>query len=420
VQSCAIATSAAFITMGARGHFQRLRPLVSALAERDVDAFVLTDPSFADDVASDGGIFVDLFAGRTMAEADDESRPMPCRYVSFAGHFGDEIAREVAALRPSMVIADTFAVVGRVVARTLGVPYINVCAGHNVDPAKFVAQLEADPRVRVSPRCTAAVDILRDRHGFQDASPFSYVSALSDELNIYCEPEQYLTAAERRPFEPMMFFGSLPSPAEMAHRGQVAGTAWFAGAHAASLKVYVSFGTMVWWSASDDPRWATAADARAAFLAIANAIGDRPDVHALISLGGSTQSDEVMEALTRPNVTVASYVNQWEVLAEADVFMTHHGLNSTHESIWHETPMVSYPFIWDQPSLAAKCEQLGFALPLTPTRRGAVTQAHVAHALEECVSRRDSHRAAIARAHQWERDTIAARPAVVDRILGLR
>ena len=56
-------------------------------------------------------------------------------------------------------------------------------------------------------------------------------------------------------------------------------------------------------------------------------------------------------------------MDQWAVLGETDLFVTHHGLNSTHEAIFNRVPMLSYPFFWDQPGLAAKCQAFGIARP---------------------------------------------------------
>ncbi len=219
--------------------------------------------------------------------------------------------------------------------------------GHNVDPERFVAQLEVDPRVHVAPGLEAAVEILRDRYGLVDASPFSYVRGLSEVLNIYCEPEDYLTAEERQVFEPVAFFGSLPSMDEIARREQQTSRSWFD--HDAVVKLYISFGTIVWWSTPADPRFATAADALAAVRVISSTLADRTDVSALISLGGKDLDAEVVDELRQPNLSIESYVDQWQVLRQADVFVTHHGLNSTHESIVNRVAMLSYPFIWDQP-----------------------------------------------------------------------
>jgi UDP:flavonoid glycosyltransferase YjiC (YdhE family) len=408
----------AFFAMGGDGHVQRLRPLISALVERQVDAWVFTENRFAAGIRHEGGHFVDLFDGRAMSSVDDESRPMPCRYVSFAGHFADEISRQVAELRPSLVISDTFALIGRVVADELGIPHVNVCSGHNVDPDRFVALLESDPRVHVAPGLEKAVEILRDRYGMEDASPFSYVRGLSNALNVYCEPQEYLTAEERRVFDPVAFFGSLPSMGEIAAREQQPASPWFADENA-DVKLYISFGTIVWWSTPADPRFSTAADALAGMRAISGAIAARPEVSGLISLGGTDLDPEVTKALRQPNVMIASYVDQWQVLGQADIFVTHHGLNSTHESIFNRVPMLSYPFIWDQPALAEKCQSLGLAIPLAPTLRAPLDEELVHAAIDEYLSRRGDLDGAVAQAREWELHAIEERPTTVQRIIDL-
>ena len=87
--------------------------------------------------------------------ADGESLPVPCRYVSFAGHYAGQILRDLERIRPSLVISDTFAVIGRVAANRLGIPYVNVCAGHNVDPPSSYASFRPTP-VSASRRVASA------------------------------------------------------------------------------------------------------------------------------------------------------------------------------------------------------------------------------------------------------------------------
>ena len=207
----------AFLAMPEAGHFSRLRPLIAGLSGRGVETLVFTDSRFRAGVESAGGRFTDLFARYPIEAADDESLPVPCRFVSFAAHYADEIAADLNGV--GLVVYDTFAVIGHVVGRLFGIPYVNVCAGHNMDPARFVPVLREDPRARISPNCQRAVEVLRERHGVEDASPFSYVSGLSPFLNVYCEPPQYLTEAERQVFEPVAFFGSLPPLEEIELRG---------------------------------------------------------------------------------------------------------------------------------------------------------------------------------------------------------
>lgn len=106
--------------MDSTGHFNRLRPIVAGLSERNVTPQVFTSRRFAAEVERCGGRFVDLFDGFSVDDADSESLPFPCRGVSFAGFRADEIQRRVDALGASLVVYDAFAVVGRAVAHGLG------------------------------------------------------------------------------------------------------------------------------------------------------------------------------------------------------------------------------------------------------------------------------------------------------------
>jgi len=407
---CGRQLTVAFFCMPEAGHFQRLRPLISGLTRSGIAAHVFTHGKFRPQVERAGGIFFDLFSKYPLELADDESLPVPCRFVTFAGRYAEQIRRDVDKIQPSLVIHDTFAVIGRVIAGLLGIPRVNVCAGHNLAPARFLAVLREDPRVKISPKCLHAVDVLRESYGLADASPFSYVSSLSPHLNVYCEPPEFLDEGERHAFEPIAFYGSLPSLGEDMgdKRGDRSG---FGSDSARKFKVYVSFGTVVW-------RY-YAADAIRALTALAAALGEIDNVQVVISLGGARIGREALAALALPNASVESCVDQWRILQEADAFLTHHGMNSTHEAIFHRVPMISYPFFWDQPGLAGKCQRLGLAIPLTESLRGDFGKDHVHAVLAKLASEREAMRAALSRAHEWERAVIDSRPAVHKRIIDL-
>jgi MGT family glycosyltransferase len=399
----------AFVAMPDANHVRSLLPLVAGVSAAGCETYVLTRARFRPEVERAGARFVDLFARHPLEDADDESIPMPCRYVTFAGHYAEAVARDIQELGATLVIYDTFATVGRVAAIELGLPYVNACAGHNMDPAIIVPQLQADQPVAISPRCHRAVATLRERHGIEDASPFSYVAGTSPFLNVYAEPPAYLNAAERRSFEPLVFHGSLPSLEEIeARRARRRGSSF---RHDATLKVYVCLGTIVWRYWPDL--------ALAALGAIAEALDAMPEVDGVISLGGADVGADAVAGLSRPNVSVHSQVDQWNVLDEADVFITHHGLNSTHEAVFHRVSMVSYPFFGDQPALAERCRELGLAVPLVDSPRGHLTATRVRSVLDEVVRRREASRSRLEEARQWELDVIAARPRVIERIVAL-
>jgi UDP:flavonoid glycosyltransferase YjiC (YdhE family) len=393
--------------MPERGHFKRLLPLISGLADTGIPTYVFTDLGFRGGVERAGGRFVDLFAERPMESADATSIPVPCRYVSFAGHYADDVAREVAAYRPVIVIHDTFAVIGTAVANHLAVPRVSVCAGHNLAPAPTVEALRRDPSVSLSEECWRGVRALRERHGMPDASPFSYISALSPDLNVYCEPPEFLRPEEREVFEPIAFFGSLSA---QDTGSETTSASPFGADSARRLRIYASFGTVVW-------RYYEA-EALRAFEALSEALSEMNDAVALVSLGGAGPTGR-MARLARRNVRVESYVDQWNALREASVYLTHQGLNSTHEAIFQGTPMISYPFFADQPSLAKRCHELGLAVPLVEVLRGPVDPGHVRSALARVAAERDAMRARLVEARRWELETIRGRASVIERIVGL-
>lgn len=390
------------------GHFKLLRPVISGLVETGLAVIVFTDRRYGPEIERCGATLADLFAGRPLEAADGESVPVPCRYVSFAAHYAEHVLAELREIGPALVVYETFAVIGRLVGRLLGVPYVNVSPGHDYEPARYLAALLVDPRVSVSERCHHAVEVLRERHGMSDASPFSYITGLSPWLNLCCEPSAFLTEAERDVFEPIAFFGCVPDWRGTGDDGRIADAA---REGPRGPRIYACFGTVV-------PRY-FGPDAMAVFRALSECLDGMPEARALISLGGATIDDRARQALVRPNVQVVDYADQWAALSGADVFLTHHGVNSTHEAILRMVPMLSYPFFTDQPSLAERCRSFGIALPLTTTLRGPVGPAEVGAGLAAVAANRSGMAERLAEARSWEIDVMKARPAVLRRIADL-
>lgn len=111
------------------------------------------------------------------------------------------------------------------------------------------------------------------------------------------------------------------------------------------------------------------------------------------------------------------YTDQWAVLGETDIFLTHHGLNSTHEAIFRRVPMLSYPIFSDQPALAQRCQEFGIAVPLTESLRGAVAADDVRAALATLSASKDAIMARLDRVRSMELEVMAQRPAVLTRIM---
>jgi len=176
------------------------------------------------------------------------------------------------------------------------------------------------------------------------------------------------------------------------------------------LKVYVSFGTVIWRYYAET--------ALRALHTLADAFAGQDSVQAVISLGGAEPGAAARADLARPNVQVEDYVDQQAVLAGADLFVTHHGMNSTHEAIVRGVPMLSYPFFWTS---RAGAEMPGTGTGDSAGRRvqGRFTTADVARALDTLRCRSTALRSALGRARAWEEAVVAKRPEVIRRIVRL-
>jgi MGT family glycosyltransferase len=367
--------------------------------------YVFTHEQFQLDIQQVGGNFVDLFSKYPLDSVDDSSIPFASRYVSFAGKYLEAIQTDVKAYKPSLIIYDTFAVIGRIIGALLGLPHVNVCAGHNRVGPSAVEDRRRSP-VAISKACDTAVKKLNSL-GLKDVTPYYYLCATSPYLNIYCEPPEFLRPAERRPFEPIVFFGSV-QPDDVSRKAK---TEWFSAPCAKKLRLYISFGTVIWFS--------HASEAATALETLSRVVGRLRWVEAVITLGGWTADGRLLSSLRRPNVRVERYVDQRSVLQEADLFVTHHGLNSTHEAIFHSVPMISYPFAADQPALAQRCQELGLAIRLADAPLDCVRPQHVIAALNKICQDQRGFESRLAEARKWELDVIAARKQVLQKVIDL-
>lgn len=77
----------------------------------------------------------------------------------------------------------------------------------------------------------------------------------------------------------------------------------------------------------------------------------------VIAVGEKTDFTKIKQA--PENFIISSYVPQLEVLSQADVFITHGGMNSVNEAIHYNVPLVVLPHDKDQPIVAQRLTELG-------------------------------------------------------------
>lgn len=106
------------------------------------------------------------------------------------------------------------------------------------------------------------------------------------------------------------------------------------------------------------------------YISMGTVINDRPDfynkcidalkdmaVDVIISCGRSM--DQKLLGTLPENIKAYPYVDQLDVLAKADAFITHCGMNSVSESLYMAAPMILYPQTSEQCAVARRVVEIG-------------------------------------------------------------
>ena len=122
------------------------------------------------------------------------------------------------------------------------------------------------------------------------------------------------------------------------------------------------------------------------YISMGTVINDRPDFYrnciaalkdmnadVIISCGNAINTDSLGDI--PKNISVYPYVNQLDVLAKADVFITHCGMNSVSESLYMATPMVLYPQTGEQFAVARRAAELNAGLMLKDDSAEGISKA---------------------------------------------
>jgi MGT family glycosyltransferase len=116
----------------------------------------------------------------------------------------------------------------------------------------------------------------------------------------------------------------------------------------------------------------------------------------LVSVGRGTDLSRYSSAPS--NFIFAETVPQLAVLERTSVFLTHGGLNSVHEALWHGVPMVAVPQQIEQLHNAEAMQQAGAGLVIEQeAKSGAASVADLRHAVDRVMADRTTYAAAAAR-----------------------
>ena len=332
-----------FFSLPAHGHVNPTLPLVRELTSRGHRVLYYDVEAFREKIEAAGAQFVPIDAYMPPAPEDIDRRAGKdfASLIEMAADLtlslNERVAQDVAEHHPACVVGDSVCIWGKLLARRHGLPFIcsTTTFAFNDQSARLMKRQPGEVlRMLLGmPRMARKLRQLRE-HGHDAPDVISLIG------NDTKTPTIVYTS---RLFQPMSeTFGD-----SYAFVGPSVMQRYPRRPHDRPL-VYVSLGTVL----NNAPDFY-----RSALQALSGM-----DCDAILSIG-----DAVDPAALGPvpgNVRIFPRVNQLEVLAGADVFLTHCAMNSVSESLLCGVPMVLFPQHGEENAVAIRCEQLGAGLRL--------------------------------------------------------
>ena len=332
-----------FFSIPAHGHVNPTLPLVRALVSRGHQVRYDNAEAFREKIEAAGAVFCPIDSCMPPAPKDLKKRAGK-DFASLIEMAADvtlalepEFVRLLEQNRPDLIVFDSVCLWGRLLAQKYGVPCLcsTTTLAFNQHTAKRMKQ---QPREIL--RTILGMGRIGKKLALLRSAGFAAPDLPSLIGNDGATPTIVYTS---RLFQPEAeTFGD-----NYAFVGPLVMQEYPRRAHARAL-VYVSLGTVL----HDAPRFYTACIRALSGM----------DCDAVLSIGEAV--DPASLGPLPENIRVYPRVNQLEVLSQADVFLTHCGMNSVSESLLCGVPMVLFPQHGEEEAVAGRVEELGAGLRL--------------------------------------------------------
>lgn len=383
----------AFFCIPASGHTNPTLAVVRALTQAGHTVRYYSFEAFRPRIEAAGAQFVACDAFNMEMKLSPHDGARIARDTAFATQvlvettlaMDAQLLRDLQSFAPQVVVADSMAMWGKLLARKCGIPFMcsTTTFAFNADSAKIMKQSvgELFRLLLGMPRINRQLSRLR-AHGYAVKGILDVVQNDNDTDTIVYTSALFQpcadTFSDKYHFVGPSVQEKLPLPRQSGRK-----------------RVYVSLGTVN----NDMPDF---------FRRCIRALSG--DYELIVSVGDQIDPSAMGEL---PAYTiVAQRVDQMAVLADCDVFLTHCGMNSVSEALYCGVPLVLWPQTAEQRGVANRTAELGAGYMLADASEQGVRAA------VETVLREAAYRQAAARIRESLRAAGGA-PAAAQAILEL-
>ena len=335
-----------FFCIPAHGHTNPTLGVVRELISRGHQVFYYSYNMMRDKIESTGAVFVscDEYDQEQLLDAKDGARIG--KDLAFSTQIlvdttlalDDAVCEHMKELNPDCIVADSMAVWGKAVALKLGIPFVSSTTtfAFNRHSAKIMKQSPGQiiGMIFSMSKINKNIKRLQDK-GYPVKSVLDIIQNDNNtDTIVYTSPE--FQPCSKTFSDKYVFVGPSIRPVENVIEKKL------------DKLIYISMGTVI----NDSVEFY-----KKCIEAFANT-----KYQVIMSVGNLINIEDL--GAIPDNITISRFVDQIAVLSQADVFLTHCGMNSVNESLYYKVPLVMFPQTSEQDGVATRVEQLGAGVRL--------------------------------------------------------
>ena len=336
-----------FFCIPAHGHTNPTLGVVRELTARGHEVWYYSYESFREKIEAAGARFVacdqfDTELKLTPQEATRIGKDLALStrvLVDTTLALDGTVCRHMKELRPDCIVADSMAVWGKAVAQKLGIPFVSSTTtfAFNQHSARTMKQspMELLGLLFAMPRINRDLKRLQNK-GYPIKNILDIIQNDDNTHTVVYTSPEFQPCADTFS-DKYAFVGPSIRPVQTPF------------AKTKEKLVYISMGTVN-------------NDMLHLYRQLIDALADTP--YQVVLSVGNMVSPKDFGALPE-HISVHNYVDQIGVLEQADVFVSHCGMNSVSESLYFGVPLVMLPQTPEQNAVAARVLELGAGLKLT-------------------------------------------------------
>ncbi|MFU2028971.1 glycosyl transferase family 1 [Bacillus wiedmannii] len=340
-----------FINTGSEGHINPTLQVVEELVSRGEEVVYFSIEAFRERIEKTGAIVRTIDDQRFIKAFLSGGRNYLQERINGLLHTADviipSVLEQIEGEHFDYMIHDSMFGCGRIIAQILNLSAINSCTSFAQDERSFKQMLD-----HLSKNIPLEIQdrIHKDFQNLTKGIAEKYNVEINSPYEVFCNPASLTivyTIKEFQPFgdtfdETYKFVGlSIPA--------QVKDEEFDFTTIEEKSPIYISLGT-VFNEALD-------------FYKLCMKAFENSDHTIVMSIGNKTKISDLGNI--PKNFIVKNYVPQTKLLAYTKLFITHGGMNSTHEGLYNGISLIVIPQSADQPVIAKQVENLGAGIKLS-------------------------------------------------------